>query len=67
MADVTPSERLLKEVRGAFVTKGTSLTAVCRRNNVKRQNATKALVGDWTGPKANVLVRQLLSEAELLR
>jgi len=63
MADVSPSDQLLKEVRGAFVTQGISLTAVCNQMNVKRQNAAKALVGDWNGPELDDLVPRILARA----
>jgi hypothetical protein len=63
MAKFTPSSDLLKAVRGAMVTKGSSLSAACRELGVKRQNATKALCGEWRGQKADLLVNALAKAA----
>jgi hypothetical protein len=50
-----PSQALYTKVRAAFVGRETTLSAWCRENNVKRQNARQALVGAWNGPKAVAL------------
>ncbi|MCU0912418.1 MAG: hypothetical protein MUE98_14090 [Rhodobacteraceae bacterium] len=51
-------------VRAAFVARGSSLHAWCRENGVDPHNARKALVGIWTGPKADELVRKIEAAAE---
>lgn len=49
-----------RRVRAGFVIRGTSLTAWCRSNGVKQQNAHKALRGEWQGPKATEVVEAIL-------
>jgi hypothetical protein len=48
-----------RRVRAGFVAQGSSLSAWCRANGVQRQNAHKALVGQWSGPKADELVARI--------
>ena len=60
-ANHTPSTGLLKEVRAALVLRDSSLSAISAEFGVKRQNLTKALVGEWTGPKADKLVRAVVN------
>lgn len=50
-------------VRAGFVRQGTTLSAWCDANGVKRQNATRALLGTWNGPKAQCLVERLKAAA----
>lgn len=47
-------------IRAGFVAQGTSLKAWCEQQGVKRQNADKALVGQWTGAKATQLIERIL-------
>ena len=49
-----------RRIRASFVAKGTSLAAWCNAHGVKHQNAHKALMGTWTGPKATALVTEIL-------
>ena len=39
-----------RRIRGALVVQGTSFDAWCRREGITRQNADKALLGQWKGP-----------------
>lgn len=50
-------------VRAGFILKGTSLAAWCRENGVKHQNAHKAIIGTWTGPKAKSLLTRIMIAA----
>lgn len=52
-----------RRIRAGFVVKGTSFTAWCAARGVKHQNALKAIKGEWTGPKAELLVAELLQAA----
>lgn len=60
-----PSEDLLVTVRAGFVRNRTSLAAWCRQRGVKRENARKALVGSWNGPKARRLRQEIVRAAGL--
>ena len=57
-----PDNLLLRHrlVRAAFVAKGSSLKAWCEQEGVKRQNADKALMDQWKGPKASAIVTRIL-------
>lgn len=46
-------------VRAAFTAKGTSLHRWCKDNGVHHQNARKALLATWRGPKAAALVQKI--------
>ena len=59
----TPSPELLKEVMGLLVMRGETLSSWARMNGIAKQNARKALIGEWTGPKAAELVMRIYSEA----
>ena len=52
-----------RRIRGALVVQGTSFDAWCRREGITRQNADKALLGQWTGPTATALVERILAAA----
>lgn len=52
-----------RRVRAGFVAQGTSFRAWCLREGVKRQNADKALLQQWKGPKATALVERILLAA----
>ncbi len=51
---------LLLEVRSGFAKKGTSLHRWCKDNNVTYSNARTALLGGWSGPKAQALIELLV-------
>ena len=50
-----PSLGLYNQVRGGFVTHGTTLAAWCRSEGISMGNARDCLVGSWNGPKAKAL------------
>jgi len=52
-----------RRIRAGFALKGTSLHAWCKVRGIKHQNARKAIVGEWTGPKASALVTEILQAA----
>lgn len=60
--DHTVGPGTLKAVRASLVLRGSSLSQWARKNGVKRQNVTKALLGEWQGPKAKALVRKIISD-----
>jgi lambda repressor-like predicted transcriptional regulator len=49
-----------RRILAGFIAKGTSLSAWCRENGVKSQNAHRALRGQWTGRKAQELVAEIV-------
>ena len=55
------------KVRVQFIAQGTSLNRWCEANGVKRQNARKALTGEWAGPKGQAMRQRLLHAAGLRR
>lgn len=55
-----------RRIRAGFVVKGTSFTAWCEARGVKHQNALKAVMGEWTGPKAEQLVAELLQASGVM-
>ena len=58
-----PSAELMVIVRAGFVRNYTTLSAWCRRRGVKRENARKALLGEWNGPKAQALREEMFEAA----
>jgi hypothetical protein len=60
-----PSQELLKEVRAAFVARGSSLHAWAIEHDVKWPNARAALLGAWDGPKARQLRKRIIAAAGL--
>ena len=60
--NTTPGRELLKAVRASLVLKDQSISSWAKKNNVARQNLTKALLGEWSGPKATALVDKITSE-----
>lgn len=50
---------LARQVRAGFVLKGTTFNQFCLSIGRNRQNVRKALLGQWKGPTAAALVRQL--------
>ncbi|AVL53258.1 hypothetical protein CEP88_12000 [Roseobacter denitrificans] len=66
MSDVKIPDHLRqrhRQVRAGFIVQGTSLQEWCRSAGVKRQNADKALLGQWQGEKASNLVQRILAAA----
>lgn len=53
---------LLKAVKASLILSDSSLSDWSKKNGVQRQNLTKALCGDWTGPKADRLVAKITEE-----
>jgi hypothetical protein len=58
----TPSDDLFKAVRACLILRGLSLSSYCAGRGLTRQNVTSALKGEWRGPKASVLVRDILKD-----
>lgn len=50
-------------IRSAFVAQGTSLHAWCLSVGINPHNARKAIIGKWTGPKAEQLVQRAMIAA----
>ncbi len=58
-----PSLELHLKVRGAFVTKGTSLKRWCEENGLKDPNVRDCLIGRWNGPKGKALRARVVKAA----
>lgn len=58
-----PGPQSLKAVRGALICQGSSLSRWAEENGVKRQNLTKALLGQWNGPKGQAWFRAVVEDA----
>ena len=68
MSDVNIAEELRHRhrlVRAGFIAQGSSFQAWCVREGVTRQNAGKALMNQWKGPKASALVARILEAAKV--
>lgn len=59
--------QLYREVRAAFIRRGTTLASYCRDINVAKQHARASLLGEWRGPKASQLVERICKAASLTR
>ena len=55
------------EVRSAFIASGKSLHAWCATNGVAMPNARAALLGEWSGPKAQALVKRIVEASKAAR
>lgn len=64
---VTPGPELYQQVRGGFVTRGTSLAAWCRQHGYNPTNARSALVGGWNGPKGRELRLRLAEDSGVIQ
>ena len=53
-------ERRADAIRSGFVQQGTTLAAWCRGNGFHRPNVRKALMEEWTGPKAAAVVQAVM-------
>jgi len=56
----TVKRTLYQQVLGGFVSQGTYLSHWCQQHGIKRQNARKALIGEWNGPTAQALRHKLV-------
>lgn len=68
MSDVNIAEEFRHRhrlVRAGLTAQGTSFQAWCLREGVTRQNADKALMNQWKGPKASALVARILQAAKV--
>jgi hypothetical protein len=59
-----PSPALYAMVRAGFVRQGASLNRWCIARGISRQNARKALLGEWRGPAAARLVSRLVEASQ---
>lgn len=60
---LAPGDELYRKVKAGFVLRNTTFSAWCEENGVNRSNATVALRGGWTGPKAQELVEKICKAA----
>lgn len=51
------------KVRAGFIAQGISFSRWCRKNGILRENARKAMLGQWKGPKGQEVRRRLLRES----
>ncbi len=68
MSDVNIAEYLKQRhrlVRAGFTAQGTSFQAWCVQEGITRQNADKALLQQWKGPKASELVARILEASKV--
>ncbi|SFT99970.1 hypothetical protein [Halomonas saccharevitans] len=65
--DVKPGQELYQQVRGGFISRGTTLAAWCREHGHNPTNARSALVGAWNGPKGQELRRRLAEDSGVIR
>jgi hypothetical protein len=61
---IGPSSALYAAVRAGFVRQGTTFNRWCQSHGVRRENARKALLGEWRGPKARILVADSIKASE---
>lgn len=57
---IAPDFQRNNRVRAAFIAKGTSFHAFCKASGFDSHNARKAVLGIWTGPKAKVILVEVL-------
>lgn len=65
VSDFDPNYQRNARIRAGFTLQGTSLCAWCLTNGINPQNARKAIIGKWTGPKARLLIQQIESAAKV--
>lgn len=61
------SKAELDAIRAGFVSQGTSLAQWCRNNGYHRPNVIKAILGQWAGPKAEIMRKTVLSASKVER
>lgn len=59
-----PNIQRNNEVRAAFVARGTSFHAWCRKIGIDPHNARKAVLGVWSGPKATAILKRIEIELQ---
>jgi hypothetical protein len=52
-------------IRDAFLLRGSSLHAWCKGEGIAMQNARAALLGEWSGLKANLLLKKIQKAADI--
>lgn len=60
-----PSRDLLLKIKAHFISKGETLAAWCRANQVHQSHVRQALLGTWDGPKGRAVREKLAREAGL--
>ncbi|WP_085440434.1 hypothetical protein [Magnetofaba australis] len=60
-----PGQVLHRQIKGAFVAKGTTFTAWCRENGISPAAGKNSLLGAWDGPKGRQVRQQLIEAAGL--
>lgn len=60
----TKDTQTLARVKAAFVLKHTTLNAFCLKHDIDPSNATKAIIGTWTGKKANAIRSQIIQASK---
>lgn len=58
-----PSISLYRKVRGAFVTKGTTLAEWCEKRGIHKTGARQVLIGTWNGKKGQALRAEICKAA----
>ena len=56
VTEISQERHRLSMIRAGFTAQGTSFHAWCLLNGINTQNARKAIIGKWSGPKASALV-----------
>ena len=54
---------IYRQVKGAFVTQGTSLSSWCKDNGTSIANIRHAFYGSWNGEHAEALVKKACDDA----
>jgi hypothetical protein len=65
--DIKPGPELYQQVRGGFISSGTTLAAWCRDNGCNPTNARSALMGSWNGPKGRKLRQKLAEDSGVIQ
>ena len=55
---------VINQVKAGFTLQGTSLNAYCSANNIDQGNASKALLGIWSGKKGQALRNQIIQASK---
>tara|TARA_R110002096_G_scaffold172484_8_gene346200 strand:+ start:2455 stop:2676 length:222 start_codon:yes stop_codon:yes gene_type:complete len=56
---------LYAEVRASFIKQGTTFSAWCEKNHVWPASGRAALLGYWSGKKANALIKKIRTAANV--
>lgn len=57
------NEQLYANIKASFVAKQTSLNKWCKKNKKHRQNVRAAVLGQWKGEEATLLVDLVIKES----